>query len=59
MPNSVFINPEITSFEAELGLLCEKWIDAQGLDHVIEGLDDIIVALEDRRDVIPSQALPK
>ena len=31
------INPN--SFEAELGLLCHKWITIKGLDYVIEALD--------------------
>lgn len=39
------------SFEAELGLLCHKWILVKGIDHVIEGLDNEVEALEGRRDL--------
>lgn len=43
------INP--TSFEAELGLLCHKWIMLKGLDDVLDGLDHEVQALEGRRDL--------
>lgn len=37
-------------FEGQLGLLCHAFILAIGIDHVIEGLDIMIEALELRRD---------
>lgn len=50
------INPK--SFEAELGLLCHKWIMLNGLDRVIEAVDAELIALEGHRDLTIDR-LPK
>lgn len=59
MSDATFINPDVTSFEAELGELCKKWIGLQGLDSVIEGLDYEVIALEGRRDATACSRLPE
>lgn len=47
------------SFEAELGLLCHKWLLLKSLDHVIEALDAELLALEAQRDFTISQLPPR
>ena len=40
------------SFEAELGMLCHKWIILEGLDPVIEALHNEVHALSFQQDEV-------